>query len=840
MSLDPTVGAAQSGAPAPAPASTAAPASSISAADGAAISAAIAAGQIKPQDVTPQGTQALSLHQTMQDGAVIDSAINSGKMKFSDITSRGSDALTAYRAANMPAPGSLVTFDDGSGVGERTLPLLRAGSKGISWVVGDTDNQQGVGVNLVSKIAPPPTSLANDLTKSTGQGMLNAAADIAGTPADLYHMVTEKLPAWAIGHLATAVGAISPDDLAKINAVGDDGNPQPGTSDYFKNLIQSNLVNQPAYQPQTTPGKYAQTISEFAGNAATGGPRAALTLGAIPGAVSETAGELTQGTPIEPYARLGGAIIGSGPAMAASLRSAPSAIIGKAVDGVSSADLDQAQALMAQAKSIGTPITLAEAVQHVTNGASGLGDLQRVLERSGPGGAVLRDTFSGRPDANEAAFGDAAAGISPPIANPEEIAPRVQAAALGSDAAAPADTVRGAEQARTAATSPYYVAAAKDRVPPEHIEALLQKLDAAIDADKTGILSGPLSEVRHMLTERPAVPGTPAKPGRYVSGQYQPGTPAVAAQARVPVTDIENLDRARKYLRDKIDLPDFAAEATPKEAAKNIRAALADLKQSMQAASDNFRKGVEEHARISRETVEPIYRSATGQLAAAEKFPDQAKIIFDQNPMPGSERGIAQAIATVSKSDPDAARALVRGKLEQVFNEATQRLQGGQNQWGGAKYAAILFGNRQQALNLEAAARALPNGDAAWSGFRRMLDVFEAQGTRQMPGSQTAFNAVINEHLKRGGLLGEAITTAASPEKWWTAAKDAYRAFRMGQNTRELAQLLVSPEAVPALRKLARLPVDDTAARALSSVLMNSIQAAKTPDERKPAPKQLN
>lgn len=72
------------------------------------------------------------------------------------------------------------------------------------------------------------------------------------------------------------------------------------------------------YQPKTTAGQYAQTIASFV-PAAFGGEAsipARLARVVIPGATSETAGQLTAGTDYEPAARVAGALLGGGVAAA--------------------------------------------------------------------------------------------------------------------------------------------------------------------------------------------------------------------------------------------------------------------------------------------------------------------------------------------------------------------------------------------------------------------------------------------------------------------------------------------------------------------------------------------
>src|SRR5262249_27121722 len=117
-----------------------------------------------------------------------------------------------------------------------------------------------------------------------------------------------------------------------------------------------------------------------------------------------------------------------------------------------------------------------------------------------------------------------------------------------------------------------------------------------------------------------------------------------------------------------------------------------------------------------------------------------------------------------ARNAPALAANLVRQHAESVFNEATQRLASGPNQFGGAKFAATIAGNPQQRRNLEAAVGALPDGDTRWRGFNRLLQVLEASGQRQRPGSMTAFNAQAMRDLEQGG-LSEAAAAPMSPQK---------------------------------------------------------------------------
>ncbi|MGO7167165.1 hypothetical protein AB9F47_08845 [Rhizobium leguminosarum] len=75
------------------------------------------------------------------------------------------------------------------------------------------------------------------------------------------------------------------------------------------------VMDENLYAPQTTPGKYAETVGEFVPGAVLGGGNLLTNVvkyGAVPGLASEAAGQATEGTKLEPYARLVGALLGSG------------------------------------------------------------------------------------------------------------------------------------------------------------------------------------------------------------------------------------------------------------------------------------------------------------------------------------------------------------------------------------------------------------------------------------------------------------------------------------------------------------------------------------------------
>lgn len=152
--------------------------------------------------------------------------------------------------------------------------------------------------------APPSTTM--DVLKEGGKGLLRGAESFAGDVGE----AIVGLPGRTARHVSNLVSDFG------------DGKHQPEPAPYSAQLVKATGVEA---SPQTTAGKYAGSVGETMGNPMTylGPGSIALKAGAgVAGAVgSEAAGELTEGTGLEPAARVaGGVIAGAGGATAASER----------------------------------------------------------------------------------------------------------------------------------------------------------------------------------------------------------------------------------------------------------------------------------------------------------------------------------------------------------------------------------------------------------------------------------------------------------------------------------------------------------------------------------------
>lgn len=638
------------------------------------------------------------------------------------------------------------------------------------------------GFSLVPPVAnqeQQSPSVARDVGHGVGMGLIKGASMVLGFPTDVWSMLDRGYQ-YGLTKGAEKMGLITPEQGAELRQ------PAPGEEyQYTSEKINKRLLalaekmGSDTSAPRTVPGQYAETVASFLPGAVSFGassaaevPGALTRYGVVPGVASETAGQLTKGTQAEPYARMAGAIIPELALQGFQAAGRAMSPVPRMVDGMTDTEAQVAQSLLDDSRAIGAPITTAEAVQFATGGGTRAGDIQRVVEQSPQGAAIMRPFMAERPAQTEAMARGAFDEISPAVTAPFEVPAKIQGAAE--------NIVSAAGKARTAAVNPAYAAAATDTVPLTDMESFLGRIDGMINRDKTGLLAPQLEKLRNALTEVPASPG----------------------QARVPITDIENLDRARKYFRDVVDLPSVSANALPNEVGGKIGDLLGDLRTMMVNASPDFAAGKQNYQQITENTINPLVRSPVGQLAGAETFPKQAGILFNTKPYPGSQRAIGDAVRQVAAAEPDSARQMVRMYLERTFDEATQANIPGANQWGGPKFAAIVSGNSQQAKNLEASIRALPNGDVRWAAMRKGLDIMAAMGARQPVGSQTAFNAQIAKWMEQGNPAVEFVATAASPGSWLSVMDKLKDRVMFDRNTERLAKIFTEGD-IADLRQIA-------------------------------------
>jgi hypothetical protein len=248
----------------------------------------------------------------------------------------------------------------------------------------------------------------------------------------------------------------------------------------------------------------------------------------------------------------------------------------------------------------------------------------------------------------------------------------------------------------------------------------------------------------------------------------------------------------------------------------------------------HYERALGEQQRLREKYLNPALAGPLGKIADQPETKQVIEALFNSNPLPGSEGEISRVMNTLVQKRPAAAEQLVRAHAEMVFNEAAQSLQGGANQFGGAKFAKVIAGNEQQRANLKAAVEALPNGAERWRGFEHLLDIMAATGTRQPKGSLTAFNALEIPSMSTGGLQKVA-ALGLSPGKWWTAATDTFQGWTLGKNMDQLARIITDPRYGNALKQIISIPPSSDRAVIAAGKLFTQLGLATTQQRLQPA-----
>lgn len=709
-------------------------------------------------------------------------------------------AFEAPNSTNLP-PVDLPSFEDTSSRPQITINARQRDSgSGDAWsafpeadakTVAKTSSWDAFPESTGASTEKPLTAKERvyDAGASAGSGIVRGITGLLGAPADLAELGAKGIDK-ATQAIQSAVGmepTARPENTNGIHL--------PGSEDINK-AVAPHLPEyaSPDYKPKTGVGEYLQTGGEFV-PAALMGPgglaRKMVTQAAIPAAASETAGQLTKGSAFEPVARMAG---GFGGGVAGGILSrggtAARGIRNQLPDYVTDAHIDRAEKLIQAGKNRGIDLTWPEALSKVT-GRQVLTDMQRLLESSAKSRPQMQSFMGERPTQIDRAAESELRRHGPGNSNPSTIGPEIATAADS--------TLHDVRKAINAKAKPFY----------DKSENIL--LNAA-----------EMARVR-------AVPGF-AEAADAVRGDVQLNRHV----AHLPENSIGFLNEVKKYL----DQAAKNATAPMSERASVQRAAglggdAKAVKTEAVNKSVDYATALALEAHLREKYLEPLLNGPLGKLA---ELPDTKKaigLLFSANPLPGSAHEISTALSAVVKRNPQAARDLVRAHIEMTFNEATQNLQTGLNEFGGAKFAARLAGNSQQKANLKAAIEAV-SGPQAWRGFETFLDVLEATGKRQAIGSKTAFNIDELKALGSGSLAAEATKLAASPGKWWSYVNDKWSHWQQGQNLEQLAKIITDPRAAGMFKQILAMPKDSTAAGAIAvRMILQSEQASDTPAARR-------
>lgn len=510
----------------------------------------------------------------------------------------------------------------------------------------------------------------------------------------------------------------------------------------------------PTELAETVPGRVAQTTVR---NIA----MAPIPQAIIPGMVSavgeEAAAYPFRGTELEPYARLAGAV--SAPVAMSTMtgRTAPQVIAREEMAEVTGPELAAARTLQQESAQAGAPVTAIEAVQRATGEARGLAaggttrlpELQRMIEASRGGGAVMRPFLAER----ETLATQAMRGLAPDQARPT----------LGLDVQEAAKAAQQqARQAVSAKMRPEFQRIESIQIPKQDFDAIVND-NALVKSVYKAVKSKPewIQRTKNM------------------------------AENSVGFVEI-----MRQELDDRLS---DAFKAGQNNKAGVLKQAYDDLKLVADDAVGGDYQAALTATREAREQIQrPLEAMPIAKIAETGEVPSQFASLFAKNAaeINLTPNKVKTTVRSFAERDPLLAKEFVsqylRAEMDKIPAASQRELR------KGARFADTVFANETQKQNLLAAYEEA-YGTAARTGLDRFLRGLKTQAERLPVGSPTAEKGAMQE---RG--VSKVRETVSRP---FSALAGVADFVVSGRDMEKFARAITSPNGVDELARLAASPL---------------------------------
>jgi hypothetical protein len=523
--------------------------------------------------------------------------------------------------------------------------------------------------SAMAKVYPPPPqasaavtpqaitdkpSVAADVAKSGGIGVVKGGLGLLGSLGDL-----------------TDLGAKGIEKASNFvsDRLGVDRYQRPAAPSILQNIptagsLQKNVedVTGEFYQPKTTAGEYAQTAGEFLPGMI-GGPEGIAsrlaTRVAAPAVASETAGQLTQGTAAEPYARIAGALLSpvatSAAARGVASLQSPIAGMSRASAGhlIAGVEADGPAAVQARLAALGPDATMADA------GPALLGKAQGAALNSDEGRSILQGTLTARNEGtNQRIMGDVNRALGP---------------------AEDPQTVTDAIRAHRSAVDTVNYPAALDNAPQVQVAPILHQIDARIAETPVGSM-----EHRALTNARAMMMTTERRPLLDAAGNPQYDNLGNQRWTEVPVSqnDANVLHRVKGEL-DNVISYDAPGLGVPAGALQRQQGALKQVRGALNAELESQVPGYADANRAS---------AALAQRA--EAVGQGTQYLGSGKTTPSPDRFAAE-FGQLSPGEQIAFAKGSRGNIERVLGTKANDLQAlrgelqGEGGWNTAKIATV-------------------------------------------------------------------------------------------------------------------------------------------------------
>jgi hypothetical protein len=497
-------------------------------------------------------------------------------------------------------------------------------------------------------------SVAADVAKSGGIGVVKGGLGLLGSLGDL-----------------TDLGAKGIEKASNFvsDRLGVDRYQRPAAPSILQNIptggsLQKNVegVTGEFYQPKTTAGEYAQTAGEFLPGLI-GGPEGIAsrlaTRVAAPAVASETAGQLTQGTAAEPYARIAGALLSpvatSAAARGVASLQSPIAGMSRASAGhlIAGVEADGPAAVQARLAALGPDATMADA------GPALLGKAQGAALNSDEGRSILQGTLTARNEGtNQRIMSDVNRALGP---------------------AEDPQTVTNAIRAHRSAVDTVNYPAALDNAPQVQVAPILHQIDARIAETPVGSM-----EHRALTNTRAMMMTTERRPLLDAAGNPQYDNLGNQRWTEVPVSqnDANVLHRVKGEL-DNVISYDAPGLGVPAGALQRQQGALKQVRGALNAELESQVPGYADANRAS---------AALAQRA--EAVGQGTQYLGSGKTTPSPDRFAAE-FSQLSPGEQIAFAKGSRGNIERVLGTKANDLQAlrgelqGEGGWNTAKIATV-------------------------------------------------------------------------------------------------------------------------------------------------------
>lgn len=616
--------------------------------------------------------------------------------------------------------GKTALFDDGESLESIDSKLKAAG---VERVKG----------GIIEKIAYPA---------------VEAAANISGMPGEL-----EKIGDIAAKALGQNVS---------------DRKPMMPNVQQMRGLIEKLGIG--TERAESIPGQMAQTSAR---NVMSLPARAAMVPNIVSGVTEELASIPFRDTPLEPYARMIGAVGGPTGLAAVSGRSPVQKITRQEMSNVTQKEIDLARKIQADAKAAGAPITAIEAIQRATGesrglfagGATRLPEVQRMIESSAEGGGIMRGFMANRES-------QSAKSIS-------SMFPQTSRAMMGQE-------VQSAAQAaqREAAKE------VSQRVGPSFDKL---RLSAIPQADFDSIIKGNaiVEDVYKSMKSKP---------------EWKEATKGM------PENSVGYIEIMRQELFDRLSEAQKSGQGNK---ARVLGKAYDDLKDvADKAVGGDYQKALTATREAREEIQAPLESSPIARLAETTNTQTQMASLFakEASAINLTPDKVRQSVTALGKKDPTLAQDFVGQYIKASFDRVPSSTN--KSLSGAARFADNVMGNATQQANLVAAYETA-FGKSAAKGLSRLLRSLKAQGERLPVGSPTVDKAQMAE--RAAGKLKEYVS------KPFGAVASLADMLVNGNYQSKFAQAIISPNGVDELSKLALKPMSDAQAGATAVALQRLI-----------------